>query len=168
MNDRLGDPSGAPLPSAAALDELRTQLVDPRHVRLFDLWRSKWKGGALPARADFDLPDLKFVLPSVGLFDVIAGGRYRHRLVGTEIARLLRFDPTGKFVDETPASQFRDFAIEAVAMVAATRLPYHRYRDIVADGLPRRYFTLYLPLASDGAQVDVVMTCTLAREASHP
>jgi hypothetical protein len=82
--------------------DLDFECVELKALR--DLWFeiADWKK-APPAREDFDARALKPFLPHIGLIDCVpqaeGRSRYRVRLQGTELARLLG-DQTGYFIDD--------------------------------------------------------------------
>lgn len=70
---------------------------------LLDLWRAKAAAapGGLPSRGDFDPLELKPWLPHLFITEwERASGRYRYRLIGTEIVATYGRDATGKYFDE--------------------------------------------------------------------
>ena len=80
----------------------------PELVQALSIWREKANGAGIPLRRDLGARELKAVLPDVIIVDVIGSGekrRYRTRLMGTSVARLVG-DNTGKFLDETVGPPF--------------------------------------------------------------
>lgn len=145
-----------------AVAELRDRIVHPEQSAFLDYWVSRSRAGRLPARCDLDPLDFPSLLPRIALIDVLTeAGRlgFRYRLAGTEIVERARRDPTGKRFEELYGG---DYLAQAQAL----------YEQIVASGVPhlsRRiypveegretlsYHRLILPLASDGAVVDMMV-----------
>ena len=131
---------------------------------VYAYWDSKRNGRAMPSRADIEPADLKPFLPQLVLLDVVGDPpRFRYRLVGTEVTRvrqgLGKGDPTGEFVDDVTHHQ-------GTAAVLA------HYRRVVAERRPSidagtytpsperpwlRFKRLVMPLAADGATVDMLL-----------
>lgn len=148
--------------------ELDPQLnfTSPLLVDLHRYWRDRCGDRAMPGRADIDPldPALRPHLGFLVLTDVLADGaggpeRFRFRLIGSTMTRIVGRNSTGKFLDElySPA----DYA----AMIVA-------YRSVVASRAPLRIIgtlrhanrswiemeSLDLPLSRDGASVDMILT----------
>jgi hypothetical protein len=127
--------------------------------RLYDDWQSSRRGRKFPARADFDPLDFKYILGSLSLIDVIgAPPRFRIRLHASNIVDRAGMDLTGKFIDEMPAER-RDKALAHYSRVLQERAPI----AIAYEGEPidERLWNceiLVLPLSSDGANVDMLIS----------
>ena len=88
---------------------------------LFEYWKSKADGRHLPARRDIDPVNLPRHLSSLMLIDDIGEDgphRYRFRLIGTALARLLVRDPTARPLDEVLDDSELE-AIDGEVIVAA-------------------------------------------------
>jgi len=150
------------------VDSLTAQLGHPMMRRLFDYWRGKCRDGRLPGRQDVDPLDIPELLPHIAMYDVVREAdrlRFRIRLLGTANVQLMGSDCTGQFLDE----QMRP---EEGAPVIAT------YRLVVDEGRPHywrsflstpgrehmHYERLLLPLATDGAAVDMMLALFLPLE----
>lgn len=83
--------------------------------------------------------------------------RFRYRLMGSNLTRLSGMELTGKMLDEHPDPTFRRIAIGHYSDVARTAQPFATRHDMLMDGRRRRYDLLLLPLASDGATVDMIL-----------
>ena len=118
--------------------------------------------GRLPGRADIDPIDIPMLLDNVWLLDVVgAPPRFRLRLVGGVIHRAGVAARVGAYLDE---------------YVAPAELPGRQMRFAVAERMPvwfrgeayirhrAKMFTLeriFLPLAADGATVDMMLCLTV-------
>ena len=134
--------------------EVRSARV--RHVH--DYWLTKQVAqGGVPLRASITPTDLIGVLPCLIIVEVVAG-RFRYRLVGTEVAANAGADFTGQFLDEQNFAN-RDFYLGCYRDVLATAQPvfgldhwaYSDGRNGVAE------FGM-LPLSLDGASVAQILT----------
>lgn len=137
---------------------------DPRLRCLADYWRAARPApGLLPGRQHLDPAEIPKLLPWLCLFDVARPGpRFRYRLVGTALVRMMDQDPTGRWLDEVhPAfrgsvayPQFVEVAEDAVPDYWRGRPSFHTTKDFVS--MER----LLLPLARDGRTVDMLVSVT--------
>jgi hypothetical protein len=134
-------------------------IVHPKLRQLYEYWDGKRAGRDMPSRADLDPIDMRFVIGNVILVDVIDGEPpgFRIRLHGTNLSERVRFDLTGKMLDEMPLAEFRELTRQSFTKVATTKQPLHARRDRVLDGRRRFYETIILPLSSDGERVDRIL-----------
>jgi hypothetical protein len=137
-------------------------IVHPSLQRLYQYWSEKRGGRSMPSRADIDPLDIRYAIGNVILIDVIDGTplQFRIRLHGTKLAEHVRFDLTGKMLDEMPQAEFRELTRQSFTKVATTKKPLHAHRDRILDDRLRRYETIVLPLSSDDDRVDVIL-CAL-------
>ncbi len=133
----------------------------PRHPRLRQLlhyWQSKRRDAALPGRVDVDPLDFPYVLGDIVLVDVTDDPLdFRFRLIGTNILAKYGVDLTGKSVEEFPEPEARAVALARCREVVRDRQPIHSERSLVLDGRRWAYSALWLPLATDGAKVDMIL-----------
>jgi hypothetical protein len=130
--------------------------------RLHQDWLGRRRGRALPARGDFDVLDLKYILGDLSLLDVLeAPLRFRFRVHGTNEAERLRVDLTGKTIADHPDSELCEIAArsyaDAVAMRAPMRVLHEHPRLRSREAL---WESLVLPLSADGGRVDTLMVAT--------
>jgi hypothetical protein len=136
----------------------RDDIASDKLRRLFDYWESKKAGRALPARAALDPVDFSWTLAGVALVDVLRDPlRFRYRLVGTEIVRRDGTDLTGKRPEDHPLPEYRDLLRQTYGDAVASGEPAVYRRERVLDDRLRQYEVLYLPLAADGATVDMLL-----------
>ncbi len=134
-------------------------IIDDKLREALDYWTSKRGDRIAPARRDIDARESKFFLPHLQLFDVVDGGRaIRARLIGTAIARLLPDDPTGRKFDDSSPRPVVHRALTAVRWVIAHRKPLRTYtaRTALEEKTFLSHETLFLPLSSDGATIDMI------------
>jgi hypothetical protein len=100
----------------AASSNVRSRRV----LWLYEYWRGKAAGG-LPARTAIDPVEMKPVLAKLMLIEV-AEGRFRYRLVGTEVVADAGYDFTGRFLDDQDFAN-RDFYLGCYRDIAQNRMP---------------------------------------------
>jgi hypothetical protein len=134
-------------------------ITHPKLRRLYEYWEGKRGDRRMPSRADLDPLDITFIIGNVILVDVIDGDppRFRIRLHGTNLSERVRFDLTGKMLDEMPSAEFRELTRQSFTKVATTKEPLHAKRDRVLDNRRRDFETVILPLSSDGERVDRIL-----------
>jgi hypothetical protein len=131
----------------------------PLLLRLLEDWETRRRGRTMPARADFDPFDLKYMLGKLLLVDVLRDPlRFRFRLIGTELLKRSGIDLTGRMLDDHPDPEYREYMRQRYITAVAGRQPLSSIQTrLVLDGRLRRYEALLLPLASDGETVDMLM-----------
>ena len=135
----------------------------PELVDLLGVWQAKRQGRAMPARADLTPFELKAHLGNLLLTDVEPEPlRFRYRLVGTNITRIVKRDATGCYFDEIYKGRLRETAIAVNAWVVRERAPLrifsrtgHERNDIYT------YEGVLLPLSQDGERVNMVLGALL-------
>lgn len=158
---------GHPASAAARTgDETRAEIVaavaNPDLHRLYDYWRARGASGRLPSRRDVDPLEMRFMLGNLLLIDVVRDPaapppRFRYRLVGANLVNTLGIEMTGRMLDDHPDPEFREVAKRVYRRVVEESRPTAVRRDTVVDGRVRRYEVVHLPLAADGATVDMIL-----------
>jgi hypothetical protein len=145
---------------------LERQALHPKIARALAYWRAIHPAaGVLPSRRHLDPMAIPELLPGVWLLDVQhVPFRLRYRLVGTRIVESFGREITGGWFDEVHPE------------VAGDPSYLERYRTAVATcepswrrGKPKLWTrrgcseleNIVLPLAGDGAQVDMLMAVTV-------
>jgi hypothetical protein len=126
---------------------------------LLEIWRSKRQSRPLPSRADLSPFDLKAHLGHLFLLDVERDPlRFRYRLIGTAITRVVDRDATGCYFEDIYSGRLLETAIEVMSWVVRERAPL---RIFSRTGHARNRVYLYdgvlLPLAKDGETVDMIL-----------
>jgi hypothetical protein len=141
------------------------RIADPEIRRFVAYWREKRGGAEFPARADLDPIDFRYVLGDVVLIRVShapPGSRwpweFHYRLVGANLVERDGYDLTNKSLDELPEPEYRERVRASFIEVCETRAPIHRIRELFLDHRARRYEAVVLPLASNGHDIDMLMT----------
>jgi hypothetical protein len=140
-------------------------IVGPGIRRFVEYWREKRGGAEFPARADLDPIDFRYVLGDVVLIRVSrapAGSRwpweFHYRLIGTNLVERDGYDLTNKTLEDLPEPEYRERVRASFTEVCDTRAPIHRIRELFLDHRVRRYEAVVLPLASNGHDIDMLVT----------
>jgi hypothetical protein len=135
------------------------EIVDPRIRQLYDYWLSKRGDRLYPARAAIDPLDFRYVLGDITLVEVGADRRtFTYRLYGSNLSARDGYDITGKTLDALPEAEYRERVRRAFTIAVDSGAPRHGIRDLVVDGRRRRFEFLVLPLASNGDDIDMLLS----------
>jgi hypothetical protein len=134
---------------------------DPRLHEIIEYWRSKRRHGRLPARADIDPLELERFLGDLFMLDVIGEPRrFRYRLIGTNIVAGVGRDSTGSYQEEVYSAQDAESNNTLYRGICATRMPMRTFGRIKWVGREfLKYECAYMPLADDGATVNIILGC---------
>jgi hypothetical protein len=128
----------------------------PLLAQALAVWREKTNGRQMPSRRDIDARALKAFLPNVCIVDVVdseVARRFRFRLMGTTVARLLG-DHTGKFFDEDIAPPFCERWTAMMNAAVGARGPLRLWGRLEYKG--QQYLTMELLLAPIGARDEAI------------
>lgn len=145
------------------IENIESPITDPRLQEGFDYWRRKAAsaGRAMPARRDIDPGEIPRLLPDVMLVDVLPGGRYRYRLIGTANTDAHGINASGRYLDEVlPGPDYRDHVIGLYDECVRSRRPLYSESLFISPGsrvAERHTKVLFMPLAEDGETVNIVM-----------
>ena len=134
--------------------------------RLHRDWDQRRRGRPMPARADFDPAELKYILGHLSLIEVLRDPvRFRYRVHATNAAMRLGFDMTGKELDSLPNPEYRRLIREPHEAAVRLRRPVHMLRDHrFSDHRLWKCEALSLPLSGDGVEVDMLMSAVVWAE----
>jgi hypothetical protein len=139
--------------------------LDPRLKGLLDYWRGKCSPGRLPARADIDPLELKSLLGNINLIEVVpqpdGTRRFRYRLFGTEFVFYHGGDLTGQWIDQIGNAVYRQELAALYEHVVATGATPMLSYDYILDSRRHRFQAVILPLASDGRDIDMILSSGL-------
>jgi hypothetical protein len=134
------------------------------HEELFAYWASLRRGAQLPARRQLDPGDIKRLLPTISLIDVLRGGPeragldFRMRLAGTGLYGVYGREITGKRLSEIYNHSAADYWRTELAKVAAEGRPAAGVHNLAWRGASHlSILWLRLPLAGDGRDVDMIL-----------
>ena len=150
-------------------DRIVSDMPIPDHAHagvkeLYRYWQSVAPEGKLPGRQHIDPADIVSLLPNIWLLDVHREPlRFWRRLIGTKIEEFSGRNLTGGWVhdemEETKLSDVQKFMVDVVE----TKLPdWRRKRPSISDHKDYAELErLFLPLASDGETVDMILAITV-------
>ena len=130
------------------------------HEELFAYWAGlRRRGRALPARDDLDPVQMKRLLPTVSLTQVLRDPvDYRLRLAGTGLWGVYGGEITGKRLTDVYNTAAADYWRGELDQVVAERRPRAGHHSMAWRGASHMTLLwLRLPLATNGADVDVIL-----------
>jgi hypothetical protein len=139
---------------------IRAQLIVPEQKELFDYWRSKAGGGRYPTRADIQPAELKRLLPSLSILEVVEGEapRLKVRLAGTRLRDYLGVEITGHHLDEYDLGDQTGYWDAAYREVILGGRPAQGVVPLTPWGQPNVFqFWLRLPLVNDEGRIIMVL-----------
>lgn len=142
------------MPMAFDSNRLRSDVVR----RAYAYWSGKLDGDRLPARADIRPEELRHLLAWIFLVDVTHNPlRFRYRLIGSEITRLAGVERTGSYVDAAGLGPYWRRVHDDYRAVVRRRVPSYVDGGARWNGREfQHHERLVMPLASDGAQIDML------------
>jgi hypothetical protein len=119
---------------------------------LFDYWRGKCRGTAIPRRTDIDPAEILPILPNLMIVDFEQQPfRVRFRLVGTKVVEITGFEFTGRYLDEIVKPDVEAAFIECYETASRTKQPvFDRIKWRFDDQITGEYDFAVLPLDDDG------------------
>lgn len=156
------DERGSPIDSVMVAPLGITDLREPEFLQAQIYWHECRQEKPMPARADIDPMRMYRILSKVLLIDVLgASPFFRFRVVGTQIADWAHFDASGRTLDQVEAPSYRQMLMATYSEVRGARRPIaHRIRWDEPNGA-HRYKRLLLPLADDGENVNMILSCSV-------
>ena len=130
---------------------------------IYRYWLDRRPPGGVPDRGSIDPRAIPHrYLPNLFLYECDAGMRFRCRLIGTDLVRILGGDETGMYLDEIldpPVARERQ---QLFAEAIETGLPvYYRYCAPAAQGRQRTFSRILLPVASRAGRPDHIFGMAL-------
>lgn len=134
------------------------------HAELYRHWDQKRGGRLLPARADFDPSEIRTALPHLQLLDIV-DGRFRYRLVGTQVSADIGRDMTGSFAGtNVHPPGYGQAIVDLYERVRRSRRPLFAAAEYETPaGIIQALSRLLLPLGADGRTVDMILISRVAR-----
>jgi hypothetical protein len=143
---------------AAQGQEAVSVIADERLRDGYAYWCRKAAGGKLPCRHDIDPAEIPHLLPHVRLVDVVAPGRFRYRLVGSETREHHLTNPTGRYVDEMLSPPAGPRVVALYDECVRDRRPlYVEHEFVQPNGLRRLSRVLFTPLSENGTTISQVL-----------
>jgi len=131
----------------------------PKLERVYQYWLQIHPPAGLPGRQHVDPADLTDLLPELYMIDVERNPmRFRYRLVGTDFARNMGHDLTGRYLDEVHPG-FAEISKAYVRAVTEQRPDYRNGHVLFAAAQRdyKRIERLLVPLARNGVDVDMLL-----------
>jgi hypothetical protein len=133
---------------------------DARLQEGYAYWRRKAAGRRMPRRADLEPTDIPKLLPHVMLIEVVTGGRYRYRLIGTENERAHGINATGCFLDEVlKGPEYKQHVLSLYDKVVSEQRPIYSESLFLSpemSAIERHTKVLFMPLSEDDERVNLV------------
>jgi hypothetical protein len=147
--------SGEAVPALAAPD---LAISSPELRRLLADWHTRRRGRNLPARKDFDVLDLKYMMGNLNLLEVLHDPlRFRYRVHCSLAVDRVGLNLTGKTIDAYPEQDYAARVQAAFVEVTHSRKPKLDAGHELINDKPIRFEALVLPLSDDGESVDMIM-----------
>ena len=129
------------------------------HQEMFAYWASLRRGAGLPGRVDLHPANMKRLLPTVSLIDVVREPRdYRLRLAGTGLYGVYGREITGRSLTDVYNTAAADYWRKELDKVVDERRPGVGVHSLAWRGAPHMSILwLRLPLASNGKDVDMIL-----------
>ncbi|MCK5908527.1 MAG: PAS domain-containing protein [Caulobacter sp.] len=129
------------------------------HQEMFAYWASLRRGAGLPGRVDLHPSNMKRLLPTVSLIDVMREPRdYRLRLAGTGLYGVYGREITGKSLTDVYNTAAAEYWRKELVKVVDERRPGVGVHSLAWRGAPHMSILwLRLPLASNGKDVDMIL-----------
>lgn len=129
------------------------------HQEMFAYWASLRRGASLPARVDLHPTNMKRLLPTVSLIDVVNEPRdYRLRLAGTALYSVYGREITGRKLDDVYNTAASEYWRKELDKVVDERRPGVGVHSLAWRGAPHMSILwLRLPLATNGKDVDMIL-----------
>ena len=148
-------------------DKPDVPIPDSAHVDvklLYDYWLSISPEGKLPGRQHFDPIDIPQILPNLWLIEVYRDPlRFWRRLVGSKIAEFAAMNLTGGWVaDRLSGARLSGVHGFLMDVVETKRPNWRRGKSLIR--FEKEYAELerlYLPMATDGETVDMILAVTV-------
>lgn len=136
-----------------------TKKIREREIReIFEYWLKRRPHGGVPDRDSIDPRTIPHkYLPSLFLYEAEPEGRFRCKLIGTDITHILGKDETGQYLDEMLDPAVAKERSELFKQTVASGRPiYYRYRAVTARGDQRLFARILLPVSSAGDKANHV------------
>jgi hypothetical protein len=129
---------------------------------LREYWQRQRGQGAMPRRQDISPAQMKTHLPNILLVDVVLGGEdFRYRVVGSELQRYFKSNPTAKLMTEALIPFGADTTkrtLETYRTVLARRAPLRvRGAGELYDQTAKYFDALLTPLSDDGVEANMIL-----------
>lgn len=138
--------------SDARQDFAPEDLADPLLARLLADWLTSGEAGGPPGLSFINPVALQYLLGFLVILEVI-DGRFRYRLVGSEIVAKRGTDLTGRWMEEHVDPAVGEAAGRSCALATRSRRPVLQHFRYQVDGRPHGIETLFLPVAGTAGEI---------------
>jgi hypothetical protein len=136
-----------------------TNKIREKEIRdIFRYWLERRGPSGAPAQGRIDPRTIPHKhLPNLFLYEHEPEGRFRCKLIGTDIVRVLGKDDTGRYLDEMldPPTAVETTNLFEQA-VTSGRPVYYRYRALTARGERRLFSRILLPVSSGRGRINQI------------
>jgi len=140
----------------------------PEIDRILAYWRARKGDRAFPSRADIDPLEFTRDLPRVMMAEVTYDPlEFRYRVAGTGLFAMHGQELTGKLARELQPPEFGALIHHHYVEVIERRVPILHLIELTVNYLATSYARIILPLSSDGAVIDRLMTCEAHENQAH-
>ena len=139
----------------------------PQIKTIFEHWQSMAPGDGLPARRHFDPADVPRLLPNIWLIDFHREPlRFSRRLVGSKIEEFAGKSLQGGWVgDRLDEQRLSSVTRHLTDVVESGKPSWRRGKPLIEyRKVHREIERLYLPLASGGETVDMILALSVFHE----
>jgi hypothetical protein len=126
--------------------------------RLYEYWDGKRAGRAMPSRADIDPLEMREHLGRMHLLDVIEPNLFRFRLYGSGVTNPNVRDMTGLTTRDYEDAAFGAVVTRHYQACVDEKAPVYNEVFGTLAGAPYEYVRLTLPLSSDDANVEMLLS----------
>jgi hypothetical protein len=129
------------------------------HEELFAYWAARRQGARLPGRRDLDPAEIKRLLPTLSLIDVLRPALdFRVRLAGTGLYDVYGREITGRPLSEVYNSAAADYWRGELTEVVRHARPAVGVHSLAWRGASHlSLLWMRLPLAANGTDVDMIL-----------
>jgi hypothetical protein len=139
------------------MTDLEPEARHPLLRQLCALWEAKRGPRPMPARADFDVLELKDWLGNLMLIEVLEDSReFRYRVYGSILASFYGYDLTGK-TTEAVRTGIRETVRAEYRRACSERRPVVVVREHTIRFTKKLVTKLILPLSADGGSVNMLL-----------
>jgi len=155
-------------PRTTSIDEMRSRAM-PVTACFFAYWNGKRHGRRMPARADIDPAEMAPWLDGIQLIDVLDNDHLVYRLVGEGQVRSRGLNPKGRTVEECFVGVSKEDVLESFRTAIRDRCMVYDWAPYpCGEGYLQGQETIFLPLSTNGDDVDKIMTFTIDRQFRAP
>jgi len=145
------------------------RIQEPEIREIFRYWLERRPPGGVPDWSSIDPRTIPHkYLPNLFLYEYVPEGRFRCKLIGTDLTRIFGRDETGRYLDEILDGTAATERLELFKQTVASGRPvYYRCRMTAARGERRTFSRILLPVSSGGGKIDQIFGMVRYGPAEH-